>query len=336
MRQDARTTHTVSTHDTSPPCAHAEPTAALLAHYTAILKGLERVNDDLVFVVIDVGHGTTDFSLVRVLRGNNSRVEFDVLGTAGNVKLGGHDVDVALDQEVVRPELLNFSPADLQAVRDALQTALSGGAFPDREGVEIDVLGRPTVLSAVEYAAAVVGTPAVAVDRLTDEQVTALAKKLVDKDIEQHAELYITGVRQLKERLCKAGAAAITPASVEAASVIPEAPDVHDVMHWGTRCVRMSFQKLSTHIQDLCGRVIEELTAVWEAMKRNLPNGRNVDHVIGVGGPMQDVVMQTCLQLLLKEQYQVKGCWFDKCTTAVAEGCLRYSQAILEGSSAVS
>lgn len=63
-----------------------EPTAALLAY------GLHEKPEGL-YAVYDLGGGTFDFSLLKLTRG-----VFQVLGTGGDVTLGGDDVDHALAQ----------------------------------------------------------------------------------------------------------------------------------------------------------------------------------------------------------------------------------------------
>lgn len=63
-----------------------EPTAALLAY------GLSEKPEGL-YAVYDLGGGTFDFSLLKLTRG-----VFQVLGTGGDVTLGGDDVDHALAQ----------------------------------------------------------------------------------------------------------------------------------------------------------------------------------------------------------------------------------------------
>lgn len=67
-----------------------EPTAAAVAY------GLEE-DDDLTFVVYDFGGGTFDVSVVRVRNGR----QFDILGTGGDARLGGGDIDAILIEWVL-------------------------------------------------------------------------------------------------------------------------------------------------------------------------------------------------------------------------------------------
>lgn len=62
-----------------------EPTAAAVAY------GLEA-DEDRTFIVYDFGGGTFDVSIVRVKDGRN----FDILGTGGDSRLGGGDIDQLL------------------------------------------------------------------------------------------------------------------------------------------------------------------------------------------------------------------------------------------------
>ncbi len=62
-----------------------EPTAAALAY------GLDRLGEDVSVAVYDLGGGTFDLSVLRMREGL-----FEVVATAGDTRLGGDDLDLAL------------------------------------------------------------------------------------------------------------------------------------------------------------------------------------------------------------------------------------------------
>lgn len=62
----------------------AEPTAACLCY------GLHK-NDNQIVLVVDIGGGTTDFSILELIDGT-----FQVLATNGDSQLGGADIDLLL------------------------------------------------------------------------------------------------------------------------------------------------------------------------------------------------------------------------------------------------
>jgi Fe-S protein assembly chaperone HscA len=62
-----------------------EPTAAALAY------GLDKLDDQRTIAVYDLGGGTFDISLLKLVRG-----VFEVLATGGDTRLGGDDMDAAL------------------------------------------------------------------------------------------------------------------------------------------------------------------------------------------------------------------------------------------------
>lgn len=74
-----------------------EPTAALLAY------GLDEKPEGL-YAVYDLGGGTFDFSLLKLTRG-----VFQVLGTGGDIALGGDDVDRALADHIIK-QRVEFYP----------------------------------------------------------------------------------------------------------------------------------------------------------------------------------------------------------------------------------
>lgn len=101
-----------------------EPTAAALAY------GLDNGAEG-VYLVYDLGGGTFDVSLLKLLRG-----VFEVLGTGGNAALGGDDFDHAVVDWAVsqlgsveltaedRRQLLDRAKAAKEALTDAPETVL--------------------------------------------------------------------------------------------------------------------------------------------------------------------------------------------------------------------
>lgn len=76
-----------------------EPTAALLHAGPAWASALLRDAPEALVLVADVGGGTTDFALVRVLRGATGPV-FERVATGRHLLLGGDNVDLALAHRV--------------------------------------------------------------------------------------------------------------------------------------------------------------------------------------------------------------------------------------------
>lgn len=66
-----------------------EPTAAALAY------GLDRLGEEAAVAVYDLGGGTFDLSVLQMRDGF-----FEVIATAGDTRLGGDDLDLALAQEL--------------------------------------------------------------------------------------------------------------------------------------------------------------------------------------------------------------------------------------------
>ncbi len=74
-----------------------EPTAAALAY------GLDRLGEDASVAVYDLGGGTFDLSVLRMREGL-----FEVVATAGDTRLGGDDLDLALARHLA--ESLGLGP----------------------------------------------------------------------------------------------------------------------------------------------------------------------------------------------------------------------------------
>jgi len=87
-----------------------EPTAALLAY------GLERQKQG-IFAVYDLGGGTFDISILKLLDG-----VFEVLATAGDTALGGDDIDHAVAEWLLEARDL-ADPATLRAALTAARLA---------------------------------------------------------------------------------------------------------------------------------------------------------------------------------------------------------------------
>ena len=96
----------------------SEPTAAAIA-YRIKNPGIDNKN----ILVFDMGAGTTDVSIVHV-KGNN----FNVLGTYGNVHLGGKDIDNAITDHMkafLRENGIKTYPEDLDILAEQIKVRLS-------------------------------------------------------------------------------------------------------------------------------------------------------------------------------------------------------------------
>ena len=108
----------------------SEPTAAAIA-YRIKNPGIDNKN----ILVFDMGAGTTDVSIVH-LNGNN----FNVLGTYGNVNLGGKDIDSAIAdsmKEFLRKNGIKSYPEDLDMLAEQVKIKLSTS-----ENAEIKLQGN--------------------------------------------------------------------------------------------------------------------------------------------------------------------------------------------------
>ena len=102
----------------------SEPTAAAIA-YRSKNPGIDNKN----ILVFDMGAGTTDVSIVNI-KGNN----FNVLGTYGNVNLGGQDIDNAIVnhmKEFLRNNGIKTYPEDLDILVEQLKIKLSSNEIAE-------------------------------------------------------------------------------------------------------------------------------------------------------------------------------------------------------------
>lgn len=115
-----------------------EPTAALLRAGSRWAAAVLEEQPEALVLVADVGGGTTDFALVRVLRGAAGPI-FERVATGRHLLLGGDNVDLALAHRVAEASepLRKLSPrAFAQLVsecRRAKEAMLDDGALPSVE-----------------------------------------------------------------------------------------------------------------------------------------------------------------------------------------------------------
>lgn len=90
-----------------------EPTAAALAY------GLNKIDDDQTVAVYDLGGGTFDLSILQMRDG-----VFEVISTAGDTRLGGDDIDLAIAAELAKKlELDSLSPSETATLQAAAREA---------------------------------------------------------------------------------------------------------------------------------------------------------------------------------------------------------------------
>lgn len=118
-----------------------EPTAAALAY------GLDQGSEG-IYGVYDLGGGTFDFSLLNMEKG-----VFQVLGTSGDLALGGDDFDQAICAHFLKDRFLKFPFAQKKQALDAARHAkenlldhVSFSFFPEEKEV---LLSRPIFESLV-------------------------------------------------------------------------------------------------------------------------------------------------------------------------------------------
>lgn len=91
-----------------------EPTAASLAY------GLDK-NNDATILVYDLGGGTFDVTLLKLMDG----VDFHVQSTSGNTSLGGVDFDEAIGQIICKKTSNTLDPVDLRNISEKTKKMLS-------------------------------------------------------------------------------------------------------------------------------------------------------------------------------------------------------------------
>ncbi len=90
-----------------------EPTAAALAY------GLNKIDDDQTVAVYDFGGGTFDLSILQMRDG-----VFEVISTAGDTRLGGDDIDLAIAAELAKKlEFDGLSPSETATLQAAAREA---------------------------------------------------------------------------------------------------------------------------------------------------------------------------------------------------------------------
>ena len=90
-----------------------EPTAAALAY------GLNKIDDNQTVAVYDLGGGTFDLSILQMRDG-----VFEVISTAGDTRLGGDDIDLAIAAELAKKlELDGLSPSETVTLQAAAREA---------------------------------------------------------------------------------------------------------------------------------------------------------------------------------------------------------------------
>lgn len=105
-----------------------EPTAAALAY------GLDRLGEAATVAVYDLGGGTFDLSVLKMREGF-----FEVVATAGDTRLGGDDIDLAVARHVAKA----LGLGDLDATEEATLRARAREAKEALSGADSFVLRLP-------------------------------------------------------------------------------------------------------------------------------------------------------------------------------------------------
>lgn len=104
-----------------------EPTAAALAY------GLNKIDDDQTVAVYDLGGGTFDLSILQMRDG-----VFEVISTAGDTRLGGDDIDLAIAAELAKKlELDGLSPSETATLQAAAREAKESLSESDSQIVRL-------------------------------------------------------------------------------------------------------------------------------------------------------------------------------------------------------
>jgi len=145
------------------PVLLEEPQAAFYAWLERHPDWRERVQPGALILVVDIGGGTTDFTLIRVAEAKGE-LTLERIAVGEHILLGGDNIDLALAR-AVEAEMPKLDAAQLHALwqrcRVAKEKLLAPGATQTEEPVTI--LGRGTGLIA--------GTLKAALRRTTLEQI---------------------------------------------------------------------------------------------------------------------------------------------------------------------
>jgi hypothetical protein len=145
------------------PVLLEEPQAAFYAWLERHPDWRERIHPGALILVIDIGGGTTDFTLIRVTD-DAGELALERIAVGEHILLGGDNMDLALAR-AVEADMPKIDPAQLHALwqrcRVAKEKLLAPGATQAEEPVTI--LGRGTGL--------IGGTLKAALRRTTLEQV---------------------------------------------------------------------------------------------------------------------------------------------------------------------
>lgn len=130
------------------PVLLEEPQAAFYAWLERHPNWRERIHPGALILVLDIGGGTTDFTLIRVAE-TNGELTLDRIAVGEHILLGGDNIDLALAR-AVEAEMPKLDAAQFHALwqrcRVAKEKLLAPGATQAEEPVTI--LGRGTGLIA--------------------------------------------------------------------------------------------------------------------------------------------------------------------------------------------
>src|SRR5581483_9906536 len=134
-----------------------EPQAAIYAWIAAHADWRERLAGVRLVLVVDVGGGTTDFSLVAVRRGADG-LALERVAVGDHLLLGGDNMDIALARRVAdRSAAGGLDAARWQQLVDQCREAkerLLGDDPPESVAVSIAGRGRGVVAGAIGGALA--------------------------------------------------------------------------------------------------------------------------------------------------------------------------------------
>jgi hypothetical protein len=160
-----------------------EPQAAFYAWiYKHADTWSDLVSPGQKILVCDIGGGTTDFTLIRVRRGEGGMVQFHRVAVGDHLILGGDNFDLALAQHVER-KLTRLTPAptpgDAAWSRRLTESSPPGGKLPSRQWdllVRLARQAKEQLLSADAPAAVTVTLPGSGSKLIGDSQGVSVSR----------------------------------------------------------------------------------------------------------------------------------------------------------------
>lgn len=149
----------------------SEPTAAAMSF------GLNNVKKDINVVVVDAGGSTYDISFINITKGDDGSV-FEVLNTAGDLTLGGHDIDQCIIKWLVSEFKDENGGFDLSSDQMAMQRLKEAA-----EKAKIELSSTTSSEINLPYITAIDGAPKHLVKMLTRAKFEQICHDVIQRHL---------------------------------------------------------------------------------------------------------------------------------------------------------